>query len=355
MPIKRYDLAVYIGRFQPPHSGHHYVMKNAATIADRVLVLIGSSTASRSVRNPFTLQERIHMIGHMTAGLGSTLTCRGIADSAYNFHDWLIRVKNEAYKLARDEGVAAPRIVLAGAFKDDTSFYLKYFPEWELSAVPVYKDLSSSAIRDALYSESRSIEGQTVPEGEEIFLRDNLDESVRACLADWKKTESFSAFCRERAFIDDYKAKWADSPFPPTFVTTDAIVICLGHVLVIKRGRHPGKGLFALPGGFLDSKETIQNGCLRELKEETHLDLPYLQTYIKDQNVFDHPHRDPRGRMITHAFLFDLVNEKQLPAVKADDDASDLLWMPLQDLERSESLFFNDHAQIIRYFLNRMR
>ncbi len=355
MQKKHYDLAVYVGRFQPPHSGHHYVMRNAASIADRVLVLIGSSTASRSVRNPFSLQERIHMIAQMTAGLESPLICRGIADSAYNFHDWLIRVKNEVYKLSRDEGLANPRIVLVGAFKDDTSFYLKYFPEWELATVPVYQGLSSSAIRDALYNENRALEGKSAAAGEEIFLRENLDASVLANLADWKKTESFASFYRERAFIDDYKAKWASAPFPPTFVTTDAIVICLGHVLVIKRGRHPGKGLFALPGGFLEAQETIQNGCLRELKEETHLDVPYIQTYIKDQNVFDHPNRDPRGRMITHAFLFDLVNEKQLPEVRADDDASDLLWMPLQDLERNESSFFNDHAQIIRYFLNRMR
>ena len=152
---------------------------------------------------------------------------------------------------------------------------------------------------------------------------------------------------------------WDVAPFPPTFVTTDAVVVALGHVLVIKRGRNPGKGLYALPGGFLEQDERIVDGCLRELKEETHFDLPKakLESMIKDQHVFDHPLRDPRGRTITHAFLFDLKDAKALEFynVQADDDASEVLWMPINEIQAREDEFFNDHAQMIRFFLNRMR
>jgi bifunctional NMN adenylyltransferase/nudix hydrolase len=179
---------------------------------------------------------------------------------------------------------------------------------------------------------------------------------VREYVLSWMKLSAATQLVEEYAFIKAYKNRWATAPFPPTFVTTDAVVVALGHVLVIKRGRHPGKGLYALPGGFLDQTETIQNGCIRELREETNIDTSkrILENSIRDEHVFDHPLRDPRGRTITHAYLFD-IDVPRLPAVDAADDASEAVWIPLQDLESIEDKFFNDHAQIIKYFLNRMR
>ena len=60
----------------------------------------------------------------------------------------------------------------------------------------------------------------------------------------------------EQAYIKRYKDIWADAPYAPTFVTTDAVVIQSGHVLLVKRRTAPGKGLWALPGGFLKEVST---------------------------------------------------------------------------------------------------
>ncbi len=69
-------------------------------------------------------------------------------------------------------------------------------------------------------------------------------------------------------------------------------------------------------------------------------------------HVFDHPLRDPRGRVISHAFMFEL-NVKELPKVSTGNESDETLWFPLYKIEPNESSFFNDHAQIIKFFINR--
>ncbi|MCR2346213.1 NUDIX domain-containing protein, partial [Salmonella enterica] len=61
--------------------------------------------------------------------------------------------------------------------------------------------------------------------------------------------------------------------YDPTFVTSDACIIQSGHVLVIRRGALPGKGLIALPGGFVKSKQTLLMAAIIEAIEETGLKL----------------------------------------------------------------------------------
>jgi bifunctional NMN adenylyltransferase/nudix hydrolase len=74
--------------------------------------------------------------------------------------------------------------------------------------------------------------------------------------------------------IEKYKESWKAAPFPPTFVTVDAVVVQSGHVLLVKRKAMPGAGLWALPGGFLNQEETLLDGAIRELKEETKIKVP---------------------------------------------------------------------------------
>jgi bifunctional NMN adenylyltransferase/nudix hydrolase len=68
--------------------------------------------------------------------------------------------------------------------------------------------------------------------------------------------------------------------------------------------------------------------------------------------VFDHPERSLRGRTITHAYHIKLKDGK-LPEVKQGSDAKGAFWMPLMDVGRCEDKFFEDHAHIISYFVNK--
>ena len=163
----------------------------------------------------------------------------------------------------------------------------------------------------------------------------------------FKNTSAFSVVEYEYHFIKKYKSAWDNAPYTPMFITVDALVIQSGHILLIERKAHPGKGLMALPGGFLDANETIQNAVIRELREETKIKVPVpvLAGSITKKEVFDDPHRSARGRTVTHAYLIELEGES-LPKVKGGDDASKAFFLPFADIK--PEMMFEDHFHIIQ-------
>ncbi|MFP3686240.1 NUDIX domain-containing protein, partial [Bacillus sp. SIMBA_026] len=78
----------------------------------------------------------------------------------------------------------------------------------------------------------------------------------------------------EQQLLDQYRQAWSQAPYPPIFVTVNAVVVQSGHVLLVKRNASPGKGLFALPGGFINPHERLLDACLRELRERLRLKVP---------------------------------------------------------------------------------
>jgi len=123
-------------------------------------------------------------------------------------------------------------------------------------------------------------------------------------------------------------------------VTVDAVIFYrktdILNVLLIKRKNEPFRDQWALPGGFLEENETMEEGAKRELEEETGLKLEKLQQI----GAFGTPGRDPRGRTISIAFLALIDAEAK---VKASDDAVDSKWFSFFDLP---DLAF-DHREII--------
>jgi len=336
--MKPYEYAILIGRFEPPHNGHIALYNYAAEIANKVIIVIGSNNASVSIRNPWTTKERELFLRSSVTGNFEIIA---INDSAYNFNDWLLRLQQKIAAITGNKKTA-----VVGHYRDDTSYYLDYFPQWDVKTLPAQaQDVSSTSIRKACF------------EGTLDQVKNSVSPQVYELLQHWTRTEHFDKIQDEYLFIKNYKKKWEAAPYPPIFVTADAVVMALGHVLLIRRGHNPGKGKLALPGGFVNQNEQIERACLRELKEETNLDIGHkeLKGSIKHTHIFDHPMRDPRGRVITHAFMFDLV-VKELPKIKAGDDAASdsAVWFPLYQIEEKENEFFNDHAQIIKFFVNIM-
>ncbi|MBL8092783.1 MAG: NUDIX hydrolase [Anaerolineales bacterium] len=116
------------------------------------------------------------------------------------------------------------------------------------------------------------------------------------------------------------------------------------HVLLIQRGSPPYKGRWALPGGFVQTGESLEQAARRELAEETGMRGLYLEQLF----TFGDPKRDPRGWTVTVAYVA-LVPETV--AVQAGDDAAAARWFPVQSLP---GLAF-DHAEIVHYALQRLR
>jgi bifunctional NMN adenylyltransferase/nudix hydrolase len=176
--------------------------------------------------------------------------------------------------------------------------------------------------------------------------------AVRQYLKAWSILPHHAQLVEEHRALEAYKASWRSTPYQPIFSTADAVVKTAGQVLLVRRGGLPGKGLWALPGGFVEPHERLLQAALRELCEETKLAI-LMTTLIDglvDVTVFDHPDRSLRGRTITHAHFFDLKTER-LPDVEGADDAAQAAWVPIEQLASMEDQFFEDHFHILDHFL----
>ena len=333
----KYDLAVFIGRFEPFHVGHEAVIREGLSQANKMVVIVGSSGGPRSYRNPFTYEERVKMIKGAFGADARRIITMPLEDTIYNDEKWVKDVQ-EAVQKAFVEAYGGwhpmAKVALIGHQKDNTSFYLKLFPQWASIPVQDQRNISATTIRESYFSNMQWIETDMLPDSTVEFLRE------------FKKTDAFLNIVDEYTFVNRYKESWKVAPFPPTFVTVDAVVVQSGHVLLVQRGARPGKGQWALPGGFLNQDEKIVDAALRELREETKIKVPapVLKGSIVASKVFDDPHRSSRGRTITHAFLVHLP-PGELPKVKGSDDAEKAKWVPLAEVKRSE--MYEDHYDMI--------
>lgn len=114
------------------------------------------------------------------------------------------------------------------------------------------------------------------------------------------------------------------------------------EILLVRRGRDPFKGRWALPGGFLDMEETVEACARRELREETGAETDAFDFILL--GLFDRPGRDPRGRTISAAYLVQAPREAFDPA--AGDDAAEARFFRADALPPADELAF-DHADIL--------
>lgn len=134
----------------------------------------------------------------------------------------------------------------------------------------------------------------------------------------------------------------ADYPHPALTVDVVAFTQHEGQprVLLIRRRKPPFAGAWALPGGFVDVGESLEEAARRELEEETGL----RDLQLKQFHAFGDPGRDPRGHTVTVAY-WSWVPSDVMNHVRGGDDAAEARWWPLDDLP---PLAF-DHADIISY------
>lgn len=139
----------------------------------------------------------------------------------------------------------------------------------------------------------------------------------------------------------------------PVFVTVDLVILTVRadqlQVLLVERRNPPFRGRLALPGGYLCGQETLDEAALRELKEETDLDGGQL--HLEQLRTYSDPERDPRGRVITAAYLALAPN---LPTPVAGSDAREAYWLPVRDAQQDGALAF-DHGNILRDAVERAR
>lgn len=338
---KQFDLGVFIGRFQPFHQGHFYTIVEALKSCEKVLILIGSDHRARNIRNPWTYSERLELLKNNLKEFSSKIIYGGLRDYLYDDVAWTQEVRTAIHAHLKPGGSVA----LVGLEKDHSTYYLKLFPEYGRLPIQNFKNLNSTAIRQTYFLNQQVQFGpEILPIETEKFLKSFMHE---------KQTHTeYLRLKEEYEFIVDYKKTWSQTPYPPIFMTTDAVVECREHVLLIQRKYPPGKNLWAMPGGFLEVTERTEQGLFRELIEETQIDVPLvlLKQSLVQMRLFDYPERCQAGRVITHAGLIRL-ELPECPKIKANDDALSAKWWKLSELSQIEDQMHDDHYQIIQSFL----
>ena len=137
-------------------------------------------------------------------------------------------------------------------------------------------------------------------------------------------------------------------PSKATRVTVDVVIFTIRdgalQVLLVRRKYPPFKDRWAIPGGFVHDRETLEEAALRELREETGVSDVYLEQLY----TFGDPGRDPRGRVVTIAYFALVSSDREL---KASTDAAEVAWFTAA---KPPPLAF-DHGAILTYALSRLR
>ncbi len=127
--------------------------------------------------------------------------------------------------------------------------------------------------------------------------------------------------------------------------TVDMVLERDSKILMVKRKKDPFKDHLALPGGFVNEGETIEDAMKREAMEETSLEVHPIDIL----GVYSDPRRDPRKHIMTVVFVGIIVRGK----TRAGDDAASIEWIKLGSIDqlRRQNLFAFDHAQILRDYI----
>ena len=145
-----------------------------------------------------------------------------------------------------------------------------------------------------------------------------------------------------------YTAGMPEYEFPRPALTADVVAVrfnAVPHVLLVRRVREPYAGRWALPGGFVEEGEAPESAAVRELAEETGL---LISGPLPVVGVYGEPGRDPRGWVVTVAYL---ARVDAQPALVAGDDAAEVRWFSSAGLP---DLAF-DHSRIVADALARVR
>lgn len=344
---RAFNYGVYIGRFQPLHIGHEAVIREALTKVDTLIVVIGSAGIAPSPVNPFTYEQRAEIFKQvfrheLNARRMILVPMEDDGDDALWASMLARRVNKAALSHANPNpnfspiGLVDLKIALAGYGKDASSFYLKMFPDWASIQIQTqHGTINASDIRhDYLRRLPR-------------MPRDAVSEPVLFSLLTFAMCDQFKRLVEDVEQYRKDREEFGEGPF----LTGDAFVQHDEEILLVKRGKAPGRGLLALPGGFVNKGERFYDAALREAQEETGLEKEDLEEHFQGLHVEDNPFRSLRGRIVTGVGIFILPKDKPRPLAVAGanadspDEIASAGWYHFDALKRED--FFDDHYQII--------
>ncbi|MBN6743168.1 adenylyltransferase/cytidyltransferase family protein, partial [Acidithiobacillus sp. MC6.1] len=202
---ENFDLLVFIGRFQPVHNSHIAVMESALKRARNLLVLVGSTNVTRSTKNPFSFAERSVMIRASLGKLSTRVQVCPIKDYPYLEDLWVKGVQDAVQTAALDLG--AQSIGLIGHEKDESSYYLRMFPQWPLVEAPDIDGRSATELRDLILAPNGR--------GSRLVLESAMPAACVEFVDEFRRLPQYQRLVDEYAFLKNYHQQFASYPYPP--------------------------------------------------------------------------------------------------------------------------------------------
>lgn len=315
-------LTVVIGRFQPLHNEHVRMIEHAISLGERTLVLVGSAFEPRTLKNPWTYEERRAMLN---AVFGNRIGIEAIRDIPYDNESWFEYVKLTINSYL-DYGVDLSQITIVGCDKDDTTWYLNHFPEYGLNLFEAETKLDATAIRQDIW-EGHGLMPGLVPG--EVF----------DYISGWyeKDPQPLDRLMQKFVDVNKYQQQWGKGPF----LCVDSILMSEKEWFAIIEHQ---EGTLAIPGGFLDYGETTLNGARRECREEIGFDPGDSPT---DLFIADAIGRDPRCHNVSTVYVWDVGDD--MPELTAGDPTEVLgvRWMDWHEIQSRREEFRADHFHLI--------
>lgn len=174
-PMYTFDYLVFIGRFQPFHLAHMQTIEIALQQSHNVILALGSAQSERNIKNPFLATEREQMIlSNFSAQDQKRIHFVHVVD-VYNDEKWVKQVKDLVNAVIQPNA----KVGLIGHFKDESSYYLRLFPEWQMVELDSLKDsISATPMREAYYR--GEIQTEFFPEGTIQFLSEFQKSAIYA-------------------------------------------------------------------------------------------------------------------------------------------------------------------------------
>lgn len=325
---------VVIGRFQPFHKGHKSLIDHALEECEQVFVFIGSANRLPNFKNPFSNEERKEFILRSYPS-EEKLNIMFLHDKP-TLSDWVGNVYGFLHHVLGD--LDPTTVNLYTSDKDET-FYEETFL-FNVRGIKV-SGISGTAIRKGLYDgngDRKLMPQSTASMVDSIVLTkhwENMRAEFTSCLSG-----------KARATMSH---QW-NNPIEPV---VHAVVTQSNKVLLVKRNSVRGYGQWALPGGFLEANESTQSGALRELREETGVDLGKLQcgqlAMALEENL-----DDLSVRTLGINFLFAVKPEEVIEVTIDPKEVLEYKWCDVGDITSEREILFFNHNLVVQRLISIM-